>query len=206
MAYITHGLRSQMTTLPYPSHPFAGQTIIVTGANTGLGFEAAKHFVRLGATKVIIACRSATKGEKAKQQIEAETDKSNVVEVWSLDLSANESIKQFAKRSESLDRIDAVVENAGIATSYFSKSENGDESTIAVNVVGTMLLCCLMIPVLEKSAQRWNIQPRLSIVTSEVHHMTTFPESEKDDIFAELANEKTANMNDRLVARTSIAI
>ena len=50
-----------LTTLPYPQESAAGQTVIVTGANVGLGFEAARHFVRLGAAKVILAVRDQQK-------------------------------------------------------------------------------------------------------------------------------------------------
>jgi retinol dehydrogenase-12 len=50
-------LRSQFAHLPYPTKKFTGQTIIVTSSNVGLGLEAARHFVRLDAAKVIIAVR-----------------------------------------------------------------------------------------------------------------------------------------------------
>ncbi|CZT49493.1 related to enoyl-CoA hydratase/isomerase [Rhynchosporium secalis] len=62
-------------TLPYPTTDFTGETIIVTGSNTGLGQEAAQHFVALGAAKVILACRSIEKGESAKSKIEKVTKK-----------------------------------------------------------------------------------------------------------------------------------
>ena len=54
---------------PVPTADFAGKTIIVTGANVGLGKEAVKHFVKLHAAKVIIAVRSTSKGEAAKAEI-----------------------------------------------------------------------------------------------------------------------------------------
>lgn len=85
----------------------------MTGSNVGLGLEAARHFVRLGAEKVILAVRSIEKGEDAKKNIEQSEKSSGVVEVWQLDLSSYESVKQFAKRADGLKRIDAVVENAG---------------------------------------------------------------------------------------------
>jgi hypothetical protein len=56
-----------LVTLPYPTKDFTGQTIIVTGANTGLEFEAAKHFIRLHASKAILAVRSLEKGRVAKK-------------------------------------------------------------------------------------------------------------------------------------------
>lgn len=85
----------------------------------GLGYEAAKHFVRLGSKKVILACRSLKKGQKAAESIENEEHRHGVVEVWELDLGSYESVKAFAKRVDGLKRIDAVVENAGMCTMTF---------------------------------------------------------------------------------------
>ena len=115
-------------TPPVPSMDCTGKTIIVTGANVGLGKEAARHYVRLNAEKVILACRSLDKGEEAKRDIEATTKRTGVIEVWQLDLGSYENVKQFAERAKSLKRLDSIVENAGISTSNF-KSVEGNEST-----------------------------------------------------------------------------
>lgn len=115
-------------TPPYPTTDCSKKTIIVTGANTGLGKEAARHYVRLGAEKLIIACRSMEKGEAAKQDIEASTNRSGVIEVWQLDLGSYESVKRFAERAKTLKRLDSVVENAGISTFKYVAVE-GHEST-----------------------------------------------------------------------------
>lgn len=64
-----------------------------TGANIGLGKEAARHFVQLNAAKVIIACRSVEKGENAKQDIESTTGRKGVVDVWQLDLQSYDSVR-----------------------------------------------------------------------------------------------------------------
>ncbi|KAF5988825.1 retinol dehydrogenase 12 [Fusarium bulbicola] len=73
--------RGQLERIPVPTTSFQGQTIIVTGSNTGLGLEAARHFVRLDAELVILAVRSLEKGEAAKASIEASTKRKNVVQV-----------------------------------------------------------------------------------------------------------------------------
>ena len=120
---------SQLFVTPtVPSNDLTGRTIIVTGANTGLGKEVVRHYVRLNAEKVIIACRSLDKGETAKKDIEQTTGRQGVTEVWQLDLSSYESVKKFAERAKSLDRLDSIVENAGISTSKFVAIE-GNEST-----------------------------------------------------------------------------
>lgn len=73
----------------YPTTGCTGKTIIVTGANTGLGKEAARHFTRLNAEKLIIACRNTEKGEAAKRDIEASTQRSGVIEVWQLGMCSD---------------------------------------------------------------------------------------------------------------------
>jgi len=108
-------LRSQLLVcLPVPTASFADETVIITGANTGLGREAAKHIVRLGASKVILAVRTVSKGEDARKYIEKETKKTGVMEVWQLDMSSTESIKAFSQRANSLERLDVLIANAGI--------------------------------------------------------------------------------------------
>jgi NAD(P)-dependent dehydrogenase (short-subunit alcohol dehydrogenase family) len=92
----------------------SGKTVIVTGANIGLGKAAAGHFVSLNADKVIIACRSVEKGEAARAEILKSSGRpESAIEVWPLDLSKYDSIREFAKRVTGLKRLDIVVENAG---------------------------------------------------------------------------------------------
>lgn len=188
---------AQWRNLPIVPKGCTGQTFIVSGSNTGIGLEAAKHFVRLGAARVIIAVRSASKGEAAKDTIESATGRTGVVEVWPLDLASNDSIRAFAKRaSTELDRIDAVLENAGVAFAEFTQAE-GTETTIQVNVIGTFLLAILLLPALKASAERWSITPHLTIVSSGAHCSAQFAEAMHDDIFAALSQASTSNMADR---------
>ncbi len=184
---------------PYPEKDFSGETVIVTGANIGLGLEAARHFVRLNASKVILAVRSAEKGEAAKKDIESTTKRTGVVEVWPLDLSSYASVKAFAAKARELPRLDAVVENAGVANNKFSIAED-NESTITVNVISTFLLALLLLPTLRKTGKEFSISPRLTIVTSEVHGWTQLPERKTANIFDTLNDEKTANLPERYPA------
>lgn len=191
--------RSQLLfTPPYPSKPFTNQTIIVTGSNVGLGLEAARHFVRLDAAKVILAVRSPEKGEAAKRSIvESEKPKSaDVIEVWSLDLSSYESVKQFATRAQGLERLDVLLQNAGMLTFNYTEME-GSESHITVNVISKFLLGLLLLPKLRETAARFNTLPRLVFVESFVHHHTTFPERKAERIFEELRGKERARMDDR---------
>lgn len=144
-----------------------GRIFVVTGANTGLGFECAQHLVRFTAEKVILACRSIARGEAAKTRIEQTTGRSGGVEVWQVDMASYGSIQAFVKRLETLDRIDAVIENASVAMLEHQEAE-GLESSLTINVVGTFLLAVLVLPLLHRSAKRHGTEPHLSIVGSEV--------------------------------------
>ncbi|RDW66931.1 NAD(P)-binding protein-20 [Coleophoma crateriformis] len=182
---------SQLFVTPaYPVTDFTDQTVIVTGANTGLGFEAAKHLVRLNVSKVIIAVRNLQKGSAAKEAIEHATGRKGVVEVWQLDLSSYESVKDFAAQVSNLERLDAMIENAGIGGEKLELKE-GLESTITVNVISTELLALLVLPKLQETATRFNVQPRLSIVTSDLHFIVKFPERNSQDIFKELSENNS---------------
>ena len=192
-------------TPPKPTASFAGKTVIVTGANIGLGFEAAKHFARLGASKLILAVRSVEKGEAARTEIIAETKcDASIVEVWQLDLSSFASVKEFAKRAtDKLPRLDVLLENAGIATRQFTQAEN-NESTVTVNVTSTFLLAALLAPKLKQTARQHNTLPHLVIVSSEVHFFTTMKPERKaaaqkhnGSIFAALADPAESQMSDR---------
>ncbi|KAF4181406.1 hypothetical protein CNMCM7927_000642 [Aspergillus lentulus] len=146
----------------------SGGTYIVTGANTGLGFEAAKHLVRLKAAKVILAVRNISAGEKAKKDIEESTGKTGVAEVWPLDLASYDSVKAFARKATAeLDRIDAVIENAAVAVSERILAE-GHSLSVTVNVLSTFLLAVLILPKMRESAERYGIVPHLTLVTSRV--------------------------------------
>jgi retinol dehydrogenase-12 len=183
-------------TPPYPTTKFTGQTIIVTGSNCGLGREAARHFVRLDAAKVILAVRSMEKGNDAKSSLEASEKRVGVVEVWHLDLGSYASLKNFAAKAQELERLDVVTENAGIKTEKWVMVED-NESQITVNFVSTFLLGLLLLPKLRGTAERYNVVPRLNIVASFVHlNITKFPVAEEDDIFAALVDENRMNIKD----------
>lgn len=160
------------TTPEYPDTDCSGRTIIVTGANTGLGKEAARHIVRLNAERVIITSRNASKGEATAKDIEQTTGRKGVVEVWDLDLESYENVKAFAERVKTLERLDAIIENAGKSTMNYSEV-GGNESTITVNVVSTFLLALLVLPKLQETARIYNIVPNLTIVSSDVHYLTS---------------------------------
>lgn len=166
---------NQFRPLPYPKEDFTDKTVIVTGSNVGIGFEAARHFTRLNAAKVILACRSTERGEAAKAKITRSVARAhNVIEVWPLDLASGDSVREFCKRADELDRVDVVVENASVAmASPQGTLAEGYEQTITVNVIATFLMALLLLPTLRKSASKVNSQARLVIVSSDAHFMVS---------------------------------
>lgn len=151
LSYLPKFFHSQfLVTPPVPTNDCTGKTVIITGANTGLGKEAARHYVRLNCEKLVIACRSVEKGEVAKNDIETSTGRKGVIEVWQVDLQSYDNVKDFCKRvKSSLKRLDILVENAGIATGNYYHV-GGNESTITVNVISTFLMALLLLPKLQE--------------------------------------------------------
>ncbi|KAF2437262.1 NAD(P)-binding protein [Karstenula rhodostoma CBS 690.94] len=184
--------------LPWPKSDFTGQTVIITGSNTGLGLEAARHIVRLGAAKVILAVRTVSKGEAAAIDILETTGAiKNVIEIWQLDLSSYASVKAFGSRIWSLNRLDAFIQNAGILTTNFSVVE-GNESIITTNVVSATLLALLVLPKLRQTATRFNVRTRLSFNGSDLQYIAKFKEADSSgSLFDALNRKEGVDMNDR---------
>lgn len=127
------------------------KVVIITGANKGIGKEAAKQIAKLGA-KVYMACRSLDSANQAREEIVKETGNQNVF-VNYLDLASVDSIKNFAnefKKAES--KLDVLINNAGLWTKSKKISELGVEMTFAVNVLGHQLLTELLLDELKNAA------------------------------------------------------
>ncbi|KAE9573991.1 hypothetical protein CGMCC3_g10004 [Colletotrichum fructicola] len=189
-----------------PTTLFTDQVITVTGSNVGLGYEAARHFVRLNAARVILAVRNVEAGHKAKETIEQSTGRQGVCEVWEVDLASYDSVRVFSARASQLPRLDVLMANAGIATTHFT-AEEGHERSITVNVISTFLLAFLLVPVLKRTAKTYSdATPHLSVVTSEVHAWTDLPEWKTENTFRSLDDETKADMNMRYPATKLLQI
>jgi len=170
-----------------PTTSFAGKTVIVTGANTGLGYEAAYKFASLGASHLIIAVRDVRKGEVAKSRLEERLgplSKTCLLEVWQLDLSDYDSVKSFAKRVDSeLEQLDVAVLNAGVFNLRFGQSHYDWENDLQVNTLSTTLLALLLLPKLKETARTTGRTPTLELVSSGTHYMSKLtPEQMSGDI------------------------
>lgn len=114
----------------------------MTGANTGLGFEAAKVLAQNGAA-VHVACRSEAKAQAAIDAIVSDVPAANVAFI-ELDLNRLESVREAAKRINALPALDLIINNAGIMTPPFSLTEDEFESQFGVNHLGPFALTGLV--------------------------------------------------------------
>lgn len=141
----------------------AGKTAIITGGNTGIGKATAFAFAKRGA-RVILACRSVEKGDKAAKEIRLQVKNADVA-VRYLDLSSLSSVRRFVDnflRSE--NQLHILVNNAGLFGCPHWKSEDGYEMQFAVNHLGHFLLTNLLLDPLSKSAPS-----RIVVVSSSLH-------------------------------------
>ena len=122
----------------------SGKVIIVTGGNSGIGFEAAKEFARKGA-HVTLACRNMEKARSAMDEIVAEIPGASV-EIMALDLASLDSVRQFATAFNAKhDRLDILVNNAGIMMVPYSETAEGFESQFGVNHLAHFALTGLLL-------------------------------------------------------------
>ena len=135
----------------------AGRRVVVTGANSGIGFHAARELALHGA-RVILAVRDEAKGEEAARRIPAD------VEVRPLDLADLDSVRAFAAAWDG--PLDLLVNNAGIMATPYSKTAQGFESQLGTNHLGHFALTGLLLPALLKTER-----PRVVTVSSFAHRM-----------------------------------
>ena len=128
----------------------SGKIVIVTGANSGIGFEATRALALKGAI-VIMACRSLKKGESAAEQIRSENPIGQVI-LRQLDLADLSSVQQFAGnfRTE-YDRLDILINNAGVMAIPYQKTVDGFEMQIGTNHLGHFKLTGLLIELLKNT-------------------------------------------------------
>ena len=128
-----------------------GKTVIVTGANTGIGKETAKNFIIRGAT-VVMGCRDLSKGTKAANDIKSATGNSDRILVRKLDLGSLKSIHEFAESFlREFSRLDILINNAGIMMCPFALTEDGFEQQFGVNHLGHFALTNLLLPRMKES-------------------------------------------------------
>ncbi len=120
-----------------------GKTIFITGANTGLGYEAAKVLAGKGA-RVLIGCRSRDKAQQARSRILAQRTGADVA-VVELDLGSLDSVKKAAAVVAREPRLDVLINNAGIMIPPYELTRDGFESQFGVNHLGPFALTSLLL-------------------------------------------------------------
>ncbi|MFO7794222.1 MAG: oxidoreductase [Candidatus Nanohaloarchaea archaeon] len=129
------------------------EIVVITGANSGLGFSATKKFAENGAN-VVMACRSLHKAEKAKEEIEKELDEPDL-EVMELDLSDLESVKSFSEEfKQKHDSLYILCNNAGLMALPRRETEDGFEMQLGVNHLGHFALTAHLIDLIVESSGR----------------------------------------------------
>jgi NAD(P)-dependent dehydrogenase (short-subunit alcohol dehydrogenase family) len=139
------------------------KTVIITGANSGIGFETAKYFVDKG-YKVVMAVRNLVKGEKAKEELRSLYPKADI-EIYYLNLAKLTYVHEFVNSySDKYNTLDLLINNAGVMIPPYSKTEDGFELQFGCNHLGHFALTALLLPLLEKGDN-----PRVVTLSSIAH-------------------------------------
>ena len=127
----------------------SGKCIIVTGANTGIGFAAARGLASKGA-RVLLGCRDKTRAQAAIARITAQLPQANLA-FLPLDLADIASLPRTVAMAEREERIDALINNAGLMGPPLSLTAQGVEPHFGVNHLGPFALTALMLPKLAQT-------------------------------------------------------
>lgn len=133
----------------------SGRTAVVTGANSGIGFAAARELARAGA-RVVLAVRNRDKGQRAAAEIAGD------VSVSELDLASLDSVRQFVARFDG--GLDLLINNAGVMAAPRRITRDGFESHLATNHLGHFALTGLALDHLLATEN-----PRVVTVSSDMH-------------------------------------
>jgi NAD(P)-dependent dehydrogenase (short-subunit alcohol dehydrogenase family) len=172
-----------------------GTTVVITGANAGVGKATAVGLARAGAT-VIMTARDRARGVAALNDVREQSG-SDAVELMSLDLASFASIRTFADELQSRhDRLDVLVNNAGLVSRTRTETEDGFETTFGVNHLGHFLLTSLLLGPLRAGAPS-----RIVVVASHAHKQarrgldfTDLQSERKYSPMAAYARSKLANI------------
>ncbi|KAH7916755.1 NAD(P)-binding protein [Hygrophoropsis aurantiaca] len=150
----------------------SGKVILVTGGSAGIGYSTVKHLARHGA-KVYMAARSETRAKEAIEKLVAEGlgPGNGKVIFLQLDLADPRNAKKAAEELMCKEnRLDVLIHNAGMLIEKYSKSVDGIQDVMMVNVVSPFALTQSLLPLLKQSAVGPNADVRIVIVSSDGHN------------------------------------
>ncbi|XP_065256483.1 retinol dehydrogenase 14 [Emys orbicularis] len=163
-----------------------GKTVIVTGANSGLGRATAAELLRMQA-RVIMGCRDRGRAEQAAREIRAELGaqaEGGELVIRELDLASLRSVRSFCQRVlQEEPRLDVLINNAGIFQCPYMKTEDGFEMQFGVNHLGHFLLTNLLLGLLKSSAPS-----RIVVVSSKLYK---YGEINFEDLNSEISYNKS---------------
>ncbi len=160
-----------------------GKVAVVTGANTGLGFEAARQLLTYKLSHVILAVRSLHKGDEAAAKLRTQFPNARI-DVWNLDMTSYDSIQSFVKRIDTdLERLDIAILNAGVGRLKYHRIESTDhEEVMQVNYLSTVLLCILLLPALKAKSPKGE-SGRMTIVSAALSLTVPLPQNKPEPLF-----------------------
>ncbi|KAK7907657.1 hypothetical protein WMY93_016269 [Mugilogobius chulae] len=153
--------------LHYPPGSMRGKTVIITGANCGIGKALAGELFKLQA-RVIMACRDRARAEEAAQELRSQAgvqEERGELVIKLLDLASLRSVRSFCEEIiQEEPKIDVLVNNAGLYQCPYTKTEDGFEMQLGVNHLGHFLLTHLLLDLLKSSSPS-----RIVVVSSKLY-------------------------------------
>ncbi|OCT81271.1 retinol dehydrogenase 14 [Xenopus laevis] len=160
-----------------------GKTVIITGANCGIGKATAAELVKQEA-RVILACRDQGRAEEAAAELRREAGDRGEIVIKQLDLSSLQSVRRFCQEVlKEEPRLDVLINNAGIFQCPYTKTEDGFEMQFGVNHLGHFLLTHHLLGLLKSSAPS-----RIVVVSSKLYK---YGEINFDDLNSEKSYSKS---------------
>jgi NAD(P)-dependent dehydrogenase (short-subunit alcohol dehydrogenase family) len=140
-----------------------GKVAVVTGANSGIGYEMTRELALKGAT-VVMACRSKSRGELAASKIRSDNPNAKVI-LMLLDLGDLAAVRNFSEEIKSqFDRLDMLINNAGVMNPPFGKTADGFELQFGINHLGHFALTGLLLDIIVSTPHA-----RIVVVSSVAH-------------------------------------
>ena len=176
--YIRRWIRGQFTKPVPPAKDLnlAGQTGILVGGTDGIGLVCARVLLEHRLSKLILGARNMDKGRAVASTLK-ERFQSADIQVWELEMLSYDSVQDFAKQCEGLERIDFAILGAGVLPSDFRLNPStGHELTIQVHYWSTALLSLLLLPILKEKHVEGK-PAHLTIISSDLAHVAEFKES-----------------------------
>ncbi|KAL4916377.1 hypothetical protein BDW62DRAFT_218736 [Aspergillus aurantiobrunneus] len=196
LSYFVKSLTSARTPPSSTGVDLTGQTAIITGGYTGLGYACAEILLKSNLSHLIITVRNETKGKEAAAKLQS-VNPTTKIEVWLLDMLSYDSVQTFVQHCNKLDRIDFIILNAGVVSGQFTLNETTKhEETFQVNYLSTALLTILLLPVL-KSKRTVDKPSRITIVGSGLAVSAKFAERKAHSVIAAFDNPEYWAMTDR---------